>query len=190
MLIDVTLRMTSQMLLSVIKNAAHCFPGHVGTHFDSIGKEFPLEYLERHGVVFDVSNLDGQEIKVSDVDLSLVQAGMFVAFCSNYSETIGYGSNEYFDKSPKISYELIYELLKKNVCIVGLDFGRPTQCRIQKILRYCLEGKEPFVIENLCNLKSILNGRKAAYFKASTFPMHYEGFSGNPCRVIAKVEKK
>lgn len=188
MLIDVTLKMTSQMVQSVIRNAAHCFPGHVGTHFDTIIKEFPLEYLERQGVVFDVSYVIGREIGVSDIDISLVTAGMFVAFCSNYSNTVEYGSYEYFNQSPEVSFELIHELLKRDICIVGLDFGRTNKGKLKRVLSHFSKEKELFIIENLCNLKSILNGRRAAFFKASTFPMHYEGFSGNPCRVVARIE--
>lgn len=188
MLIDVTIKMTSQMVQAVIRNAAHCFPGHIGTHFDTTIKEFPLEYLERQGVVFDVSNVKDREIGISDIDISLVSKGMFVAFCSNYSNIVEYGSYEYFNKSPEVSFELIHELLKKDVCIVGLDFGRTNKGKFKKVLNHFSKEKEIFIIENLCNLKSILNGKKAAYFKASTFPMHYEGFTGNPCRVIAKIE--
>jgi len=190
MLIDVTLKMTSQMMIAVFKNAANSLPWQMGTHFDTTSNEFPLEYLERRGVVFDVSNVEGREILVSDIDISLLEEGMFVALCSNYCDTVGYGTYEYFNKCPKLSFDLMYELLKKKICIVGLDFGRSHQGILKKVLKHFSKEREPFIIENLCNLKLILNGKKAAYFKASTFPMHFEGFSGNPCRVVARIEKK
>ncbi|WP_352399214.1 cyclase family protein [Anaerotignum sp.] len=190
MLIDVTLKMTSKMFVEAIGNAAQCLPGHIGTHFDCTNQEFPLEYLERQGVVFDISTIEGREVESTDIDLSLVEEGMFVAFCSNYSETVGYGSQEYYNKPPKISFEILNELLKRNVCIVGLDFVRSSKCRLKKLIHYFSLEQEPFVIENLCNLKSILNGKKVAFFKACTFPMNYEGFTGNPCRVVARIENE
>ncbi|WP_313524218.1 cyclase family protein [Anaerotignum sp.] len=190
MLIDVTLKMTSKMFVEVISSATQFFPGHIGTHFDSTNQEFPLEYMERQGIVFDISNIEGREVIASDIDLSLVEEGMFVAFCSNYSETVGYGSHEYFNKSPKISFDILNELLKRNVCIVGLDFVRSSKCRLRRLVKKFSLEQEPYVIENLCNLKTILNGKKVAFFKACTFPMYYEGFTGNPCRVVARIEKE
>lgn len=58
--------------------------GHLGTHFDVMDKEFPLEYTRRDGVVFDVSAIRERDISSADVDLSLVGKEMFVAFCTGF----------------------------------------------------------------------------------------------------------
>ena len=43
MLIDLTLKITPQ-IYKASQNAAPSLVGHLGTHFDARGKEFPLEY--------------------------------------------------------------------------------------------------------------------------------------------------
>ena len=48
--------------------------GHFGTHFDCMGKTFPLENCERNGVAFDVHMVRGREVSPDDIDLAKVQA--------------------------------------------------------------------------------------------------------------------
>ena len=35
-------------------NLKKALTGHLGTHFDVMNREFPLEYIRRQAVVFDV----------------------------------------------------------------------------------------------------------------------------------------
>jgi len=52
--------------------------------------------------------------------------------------------------------------------------------------RYCAE-RGTFVVENLCSLGEVLeHGGK---FTAHTYPMRWEGVTGQPCRVIAETEE-
>ena len=55
MFIDITLKITPEMISGARENDKYALPGHLGTHFDVMNKDFPLEYLERNGIVFDVS---------------------------------------------------------------------------------------------------------------------------------------
>lgn len=57
MLIDITLKITPKMADESNKNTAKELVGHLGTHFDVMDKEFPLEYTKRRGIVFDVSRV-------------------------------------------------------------------------------------------------------------------------------------
>lgn len=57
MLIDITLKNTPKMADESNKNTAKELVGHLGTHFDVMDKEFPLEYTKRRGIVFDVSRV-------------------------------------------------------------------------------------------------------------------------------------
>lgn len=57
MLIDITLKITPKMADESNKNTAKEPVGHLGTHFDVMDKEFPLEYTKRRGIVFDVSRV-------------------------------------------------------------------------------------------------------------------------------------
>lgn len=185
MLIDITLKITPQMLRSSQAEQNKALFGHMGTHFDVMNKEFPLEYTLRQGIVFDVSSVKDRDICQSDIDLCEVEKDMFVAFYSGYIEEVGYEDKRYFKEHPQLSDELIDALLEKGVSIIGLDFGgvRRTPQHIPKD-QYCAE-RGTFVIENLCNLKAVIDsGRR---FTAHTYPMSVEGASGLPCRVIAQV---
>ena len=115
MLIDITLLITPKMIEDAqnIKNKA--LAGHLGTHFDVMDRVFPLEYTRRDAVIFDVSAVIGRDIEVSDIDLSLVQKDMFVAFYTGYMERDKYGSPTYFKEHPQLSFELIGALLEKGI---------------------------------------------------------------------------
>ena len=50
MKIDITLKITPKMMKDAQGNEKKAFVGHLGTHFDVMNKEFPLEYTERKGI--------------------------------------------------------------------------------------------------------------------------------------------
>jgi len=106
-LIDITLLVTPEMIEKAHGNEQKSFSGHFGTHFDVMNKEFPLGFLIRKAVVFDVSGVLDRDISLHDVDLSLVQKDMFVAFSTGFIEKTGYGSKAYFSGHPQLSNELI-----------------------------------------------------------------------------------
>lgn len=72
MLIDITLKITPKIALDAQGNEKKALVGHLGTHFDVMDKEFPLEYTRRQGIVFDVSRAakEGREIGLEDVGLA------------------------------------------------------------------------------------------------------------------------
>lgn len=72
MLIDITLKITPKMALDAQGNEKKALVGHLGTHFDVMDKEFPLEYTRRQGIVFDVSRAakEGREIGLEDVGVA------------------------------------------------------------------------------------------------------------------------
>ena len=73
MLIDITLKITPKMVTDAQGNEKKALVGHLGTHFDVMNKEFPLEYTKRKAIVFDISGVEGRDIGVSDVDLDSVK---------------------------------------------------------------------------------------------------------------------
>lgn len=77
MLIDITLKITPKMALDAQGNEKKALVGHLGTHFDVMDKEFPLEYTRRQGIVFDVSRAakEGREIGLEDVGLAAGPSG-------------------------------------------------------------------------------------------------------------------
>ena len=79
MLIDVTLQITPK----IANDPIHSKPslvGHLGTHFDVMDKDFPLEYTRREGIVFDVSSIRGRDIEIDDINIDKVCKNQFVAF--------------------------------------------------------------------------------------------------------------
>ena len=86
MLTDITLKITPKMAENAQGSEKKSLTGHLGTHFDVMDKEFPLEYCRRQGIVFDVSMIRDRDIGISDIDLEEVEQDMFVGFCSGWIE--------------------------------------------------------------------------------------------------------
>lgn len=187
MFIDLTLKITPKMISDAQGNEKKALVGHLGTHFDVMNQEFPLEYLERKGIVFDVSKISDRDICETDINLDKVEANMFVAFYSGFMESQGYGGKQYFSTHLQLSTELIHALISKNVSIIGVDFaGVRRGAEHTPMDQYCAD-RGVFVIENLCNLSRLLNGQKENTFIANTYPVNYSEMSGLPCRVVGKV---
>lgn len=185
MLIDITLEITPKMVTDAQGNEKKSLVGHLGTHFDVMNKEFPLEYIKRDGIVFDVSKVLERDITLDDIDISKVHENMFVAFYTGFIEKEGYGSRVYFKEHPQLSNDLIETLLDKKVSIIGVDFaGVRRGAEHTPKDQYCAD-RGVFIIENLCSLKDVvLEGSK---FIAHTYPMKYAGVTGLPCRVVAEI---
>lgn len=183
MLIDITLKVTSDMLRRQNEKNGALLAGHLGTHFDVMNKEFPLEYTERRGIVFDVRGVQGRDIDIADVDMEKVEESMFVAFCTGHIEKTGYGTAEYSKDHPQLSHELIRALVEKGASIIGLDFlGARRGSEHTPVDQYCADNGT-FIIENLVNLAAL----PKEGFAACTYPMNFEGMTGLPCRVIARI---
>lgn len=60
MKIDITLKITPKMVKNAQGNEQKALVGHLGTHFDVMDKEFPLDYTERPGTYAEGSVLCGQ----------------------------------------------------------------------------------------------------------------------------------
>jgi kynurenine formamidase len=187
MFIDITLKITPKMVTDAQGNEKKVLAGHLGTHFDVMNQEFPLEYVERPGIVFDVSGIAGRDIDVNDIDLARVEKGMFIAFYSGFIETEGYGGKKYFTAHPQLSEPLIDELVARKISMIGVDFaGIRRGAEHTPKDQYCAD-RGVFVIENLCNLKTLLGGQANRNFTANTYPVNYAEMTGLPCRVVAKL---
>lgn len=185
MLLDITLKITPKMVSDAQGNEKKALVGHLGTHFDVMNKEFPLEYTERKGIIFDVSNIRERDIDVSDIDIAKVEKNMFVAFYTGFIEEKVYGGKVYFSEHPQLSNELIDELIKQKISIIGIDCAgiRRGNAHTEKD-QYCAE-QGVFIVENLCNLSKLI--KEDNDFIICTYPMNYAEMTGLPCRVIAKI---
>lgn len=186
MLVDITLQVTPALSKEAQGNQDRSLVGHLGTHFDVMDREFPLEYTRREGIVFDVSAIRGRDIRSSDVDLERVAPGMFVAFHTGWLEEVGYGSSVYFGQHPQLADELIERLLERQTAIIAVDCGGVRRGREHTPKdQYCAE-RGCFVIENLCHLGTLVD--KGGCFTAHTYPVNFTGVTGLPCRVVAEIE--
>ena len=182
MLIDITLKITPKLAKDAQGNLKKALIGHIGTHFDVMNKEFPLEYVKRQAIVFDVSNVSGRDIDCPDIDIDAVKPGMFVAFHTGYIHKVEYGSKEYFASHPALSVRLIDALLKKGVSIIGVDCAGVRNGKEHTPMdRHCADHGV-FIVENLCNLDKVIG--KCVI---NTYPMNYAGMTGLPCRVVAET---
>ena len=156
MKIDITLKITPKMATDAQGNERKALVGQLGTHVDVMNKEFPLEYTERKGIVFDVSGVKGRDIDIVDIDLNKVTNDMFVCFYTGFIEEEGYGTRKYFTEHPQLSKELLNALLQKNVSMIGVDFAGVRRGKEHTPTdQYCADHGV-FIIENLCNLCSVL----------------------------------
>ncbi|MDR2835772.1 MAG: cyclase family protein [Bacteroidales bacterium] len=189
MFVDLTLLITPK----IVKNAEAderkiTIAGHLGTHIDVMKKIFPLDYIERKAIVFDVSNITDRDIAVSDIDIHKVKKDMCVLFYTGFIEQEKYGTDPYFTNHPQLSKDLIETLLKKEISIIEIDCagiirrGNGHGAMDQ----YCAD-KNVFIVENICNLKSVLLNDKSKEFIINTYPVNYVDVTGLPCRVVAKI---
>jgi len=187
MLIDLSVKVSKLAQKKAIDNEKMVSFGHLGTHFDVMNKEFPLSYTKRNGIVFDISDVSSEEIELSEDDISKVHKDMFVAFYSGFINKVNYGTKPYFKEHPQLSNLLIDMLIEKGISIIGIDFagvrlGKEHTPKDQ----YCAD-QGVFIVENLCNLDQVLEGKTHNNFVANTYPINFEGMSGLPCRVIAEI---
>ncbi len=187
MIIDLTILVTPQITKDSQTNLDKASFGHLGTHFDVMNKQFPLEFLERDGIVFDVSEVSERDIEASDFDINLVKKDMFVAFYTGYMEKVPYGTRQYFSEHPQLSKKLIDTLLDIKVSIIGVDFAGVRRGKEHTPTDQICADRGVFIVENLCNLKKLLPDTNTAAFKANTYPMNFSGMTGLPCRVTAKI---
>ena len=181
MLIDLAHRTTPKMTRDAQGNLKKALTGHLGTHFDVMNKEFPLEYVRRQAVVFDVSGVSGRDVDIIDINLDVVERDMFVAFYTGYIDKVEYGGKEYFASHPALSPELIDALLDKGVSIIGVDCaGVRNGKEYMPMDQHCAD-RGVFIVENLCNLDKVV-GRCAV----NTYPMNFAEMTGLPCRIVTE----
>ena len=102
MLIDITLQVTPEMRRSAPEKDDRALVGHLGTHFDVMDKDFPLEYTCRKGIIFDVSSIRGRDIDIADIDMNKIEKGQFVAFYTGYINEEPYGTKISFSNHTQL----------------------------------------------------------------------------------------
>lgn len=193
MKIDLSVAITEEIMDTMLntKTAGHIPPiaklGHLGTHFDVMDKEFELVNTERKGKLFDVSHIKDRNVEIADIDGDRIDEADFVMFYTGCLKTRRYGTPEYFKDHPELSPALITYLVDKKVSMIGIDAaGIRKAAEHQKADMYCANHRI-FVIENLDNLDVLLEEAKGRHFLVHTYPVHFKGLTGLPCRVVAEI---
>lgn len=186
--IDLTYPVSNEIINEAKTNEKMIFSGHVGTHFDVMNKNFPMTYTELPGVAFDVSNISLEnDIICEDIALDAVRRHDFVAFHTGFIEKTGYGNKEYFLKHPQLSLSLINWLLDMEVSIIGIDFaGVRRGAEHTPTDRLCAE-RNVFIVENMCNLSTLLEGESYRRCIFGTYPVNFIGQTGLLCRVVGRI---
>jgi kynurenine formamidase len=187
MFVDLTIEVSAAAREKALHNERMVAFGHLGTHFDVMNKQFPLENLELSGVVFDVSDVGGRDIDIEDIDVSIIQSRMFVALSTGFIERVEYGTDDYFRTHPQLSDRLIENLVERNISIIGIDFAGIRRGREHTPMDQFCADRGVFVVENLSNLKGLLGEARQRHFTAHTYPIKFADMSGLPCRVIGEL---
>ena len=67
MKMDLTIKITPKMVTDAQGNEKKALVGHLGTHFDVMNKEFPLEYTERCGWVLYSTKLQKKLLNINHI---------------------------------------------------------------------------------------------------------------------------
>ncbi|SHK27959.1 Kynurenine formamidase [Clostridium cavendishii DSM 21758] len=192
MKIDLTLEISKEILSSSLKKAinedkAFGALGHIGTHFDIMDKNFPLDYINRSGKIFNVSHIRNSEISLNDINLNEIKENHFIIFYTGYLKEKGYGTTEYLNNHPELSIELIDYLIDKKVSLIGIDSpGIKKGSKHRYVDQYCAD-RNVFIVENINNLDLLWSNAKDNSFTMYTFPLNIKGTTGLTSRVIAEL---
>lgn len=185
---DFTLKITPKIMKDAQNNDRFSLIGHLGTHFDVMDKEFPLDYLRLPAIVINVSTIHNRDIQVEDIDIDTIQEGMFVAFYTGYVHEYSYGNLAYFKNHIQLSHHLIHLLIEKKIKIIGIDCaGIRHGQEHTKTDQYCADH-DIFVVENMDGMDLFLNEEKQKTCFINTYTVSYTGITGLPCRVIGEIE--
>ena len=187
MFIDLTLGITQEMISNAQENEKLALNGHLGTHIDIMKKTFPLEYLERKAIAFDVTLIHERDIDVIDIDFELIRENMCIVFYTGYVEKVTYGSKQYFQEHPQLSHTLINKALEAKISLLAIDCAGVRRHGEHRIADQLCADNNVFIIENICNIKSLLLNNRSKEFTANTYPLNYLDATGLPCRMVAKI---
>lgn len=187
--IDLTLKIDIRESERFGKEEMKAHFGHLGTHFDVMDKEFPLDNCIRNGRLVDVSHVPAdREITVADLGDVHIEAEDFVMFRTGFLQQESYGTSVYFKEHPQLSMELIDHLLQQKVSLIGLDAAGIRRGKEHPPTdQYCAD-RGVFVVENIDNLELLQQALpESGVFRVYTFPINFVGLTGLPCRVVAEL---
>jgi kynurenine formamidase len=174
-----------QFITNVVRSSMH-----VGTHIDAPlhmienGKsvaDFPVDKFFGRGVLIDAKKLiDNNEIQVPK-DVKLKKGDIVLVMTGMDSE---FGKKNYFYNYPALSKSFAQWLIDNQVSIVGVDSCSPDYYPFP--VHKSLLNKEILIIENLTNLKKLINKKN---FEVVSLPIKIS-IEGSWVRIVARVIEK
>jgi kynurenine formamidase len=184
--VDLTLKVSASKVQEITSLQAITAFGHMGTHVDVMGKEFPLDNVSRRGRLIVVTRVAGRDIEPEDFAGVEFESRDVALIYTGFIDRVPYGTPEYFTMHPELSWEAVQYLLDRNVSLIGIDgTGLRRGDDHKKVDRLCAENNV-FVVENLVNLKTLAGLPRDTTITISTLAVNIEGLTGLPCRVVAE----
>ncbi|USO02471.1 MAG: cyclase family protein [Alphaproteobacteria bacterium] len=178
-------------------------PAGIGTHIDAPAHcmkegltvdQLSLDDLMTQCVMIDVSSQAHENFKatIQDVESFETQYGIipknsFVIFYTGWSKHWSvpqkYRNNLTF---PSVSAEVAYFLVKRGVAGIGIDTLSPDRPKDGFKVHEIILGAGKYIIENIANADQLppINAYSIA------LPIHFEGGTEAPIRLIAFIPKK
>jgi kynurenine formamidase len=184
MLIDLTLSITPERYRYIEQSGGR--EGHLGTHFDVMDKEFPLESFRTTARLIDISGMRDREVEVEDIVSHGLAENESVLFYTGYLEELGFETPAYWRRSAELSDAVVTYLIEKKVRLIGVDAAGAQKPKKHVAVDQRCADNNLFIIENMDNFGEL---RKAAAgaFQLYTAPLKRSGLTGLPCRVVADL---
>lgn len=163
--------------------------GHIGTHLDVYIPQPrpPVEFAETRGILIDASSVNRNEIGIEILEGRTIRENDFLIIYADWLEHYEYGSKEYFKDHPQFTWELIEELQRRKLAFVGVDFAGLRRGEEHARADQMMAEANSYVIENMANVRQLLDAAKDREFRMLTGWTGFEGSSGLSCRVVADV---
>lgn len=160
---------------------------HAGTHLDSpmhltdsanYISEYDLGRFCGEACVLDVS---GEEIIGYNNEFShRVKNKNIVLLYTGFEEK--YGKKEYYTRHPVLDIGMAEFLVEKKVKLIGMDLPSPD--RFPFLIHKYLLSRDVFILENLCNLKLLINKNNIEVF---AFPLKIRA-DASWVRAVARID--
>lgn len=163
--------------------------GHIGTHLDVYGAQTPppAHFCDTRGIVIDASRANGAPIEQDVLDGYDLTDCEFIIFYTGQLQKFVYGTRDYYQDHPQLSWDFVHALAARRFKFVGLDFAGMRRGQEHSAADAVCADQGVYVIENLGNVDQLLDAAGKRPFSVLTGWTGFKGATGLSCRVIANV---
>jgi len=164
---------------------------HTGTHIDAPAHmieggnslcDFSAEKFIGRGVVIPLESEDLIGLKYLKKFETQIKKASFILFYSGWDDF--WGRKEYFNGFPSLSIEAARYLVEFDLKGIGIDAISIDAMENENFdIHHILLKKDLVIIENLKNLKDLINKKFELYIT----PLKIKNLDGSPVRALAKI---